>query len=200
MEEADGVVVTLPIGFDKEDAIRFVEEKKGWVVRNISRLPAIISFEDGATVPYLGVEHKIVHQPNAKRGVWRADAALYVSGRSEFLGRRLTDWFKSEACTIITNYVINKTGVINRRVGKISIRDTKSRWGSCSGNSNLAFSWRLIMAPEFVLDYVVAHEVAHTLEHNHGKDFWRVTKSLCGDMERAKTWLKNYGESLHRYL
>ena len=74
MEEDDGIVVTLPIRLNKHDAIRFVEEKKEWVVRNISKLPAIIAFEDGATVPYLGIEHKVVHQPNAKRGVWRADA------------------------------------------------------------------------------------------------------------------------------
>ena len=200
VEEEDGIVVTLPLGLNKKDGIRFAEEKKSWIAQNISKLPSLIIFEDGALVPYMGIEHKIVHQPNIKHGVWRDDAFIYVSGRREFLGRRLKNWFKREAYKIITTYVIDKTRLTNKRVGKISIRDTRSRWGSCSSSSNLSFSWRLIMAPEFVLDYVVAHEVAHTLEHNHSANFWKLTRELCGDMEKAKAWLKNYGELLHRYI
>jgi predicted metal-dependent hydrolase len=88
---------------------------------------------------------------------------------------------------------------IGREVARINIRDTKSRWGSCSGRGNLSFSWRLIFAPEWVIDYVVAHEVAHLAEMNHGPRFWRLVESLSPDSAAARAWLKRHRSRLFSY-
>ncbi|MBH73934.1 MAG: hypothetical protein CMM57_09815 [Rhodospirillaceae bacterium] len=97
------------------------------------------------------------------------------------------------------NLIKNKSLEIGCKAGRIAIRDQKGRWGSCSSNGNLAFSWRLIMAPSFVLDYVVAHEVAHLVEHNHSRAFWNVVRSLTNHTDRGRIWLKHKGLQLHRY-
>ena len=85
------------------------------------------------------------------------------------------------------------------KVKRLSIRDQSSRWGSCTSAGSLSFSWRLILAPPYVLDYLAAHEVAHLVEMNHSARFWRVVGRVCGHVERAKTWLDTHGNDLHRY-
>ena len=85
------------------------------------------------------------------------------------------------------------------KVKRISIRDQSSRWGSCTSAGSLSFSWRLILAPPYVLDYLAAHEVAHLVEMNHSARFWRVVGKVCPHTERAKTWLDTHGNDLHRY-
>lgn len=91
------------------------------------------------------------------------------------------------------------TASIGAAPGRITMRDPRTRWGSCSANGNLGFSWRLVLAPEFVLAYVVAHEVAHLKELNHGPRFWRLVERLIGDPEPARRWLRAEGPDLHRY-
>ena len=79
------------------------------------------------------------------------------------------------------------------------MRDQSSRWGSCNSDGVLSFSWRLILAPPFVLDYLAAHEVAHLVEMNHSVRFWRVVARICPEMDRAKAWITAHGNDLHRY-
>jgi predicted metal-dependent hydrolase len=88
---------------------------------------------------------------------------------------------------------------VNRRINRITVRDTKSRWGSCSATANLSFSWRLILAPKSVFHYVVAHEVAHLVEMNHGPRFWRLVDQLAPNSERQRIWLKRNRTRLLRY-
>jgi predicted metal-dependent hydrolase len=193
------LLVTVPSGVDYFEALRFVQEKEDWVMESLSNFLSSIKFENGAVVPYRGYDHNISHQPLARRGVWKLQNILYVSGREEFLARRLMDWFKNEARQKVITIAHAKAKVIFKDVGRISIRDTRSRWGSCGANGNLSFSWRLIMAPDFVLDYVVAHEVAHIREHNHGSRFWQLTDEMSLNMDEAKRWLRAEGQGLHRY-
>ncbi|HIM77598.1 MAG TPA: M48 family peptidase, partial [Rhodospirillales bacterium] len=124
---------------------------------------------------------------------------ILVAGRHEHVARRGKDWFKSQARELIVSRVREKAQTLDRKPGRITIRDTKSRWGSCSPDGNLSFCWRLVMAPDAVLDYVVAHEVAHLAELNHGPKFWRWVEELTADVEGAKKWLRLNGEALHRY-
>ena len=198
-ESLDGAIITIPCGFNDRDALKFVRLKAGWIIEQLSNLPKLIKLKDGVEIPYLGVAHKVAHAPNAKRGVWRQYPVIYVSGKEEFLSRRLQSWFKSEAKKLITKRAKIKSGNIQREICKITIRDPRSRWGSCSRNGELSFSWRLIMAPEFVFDYVVAHEIAHLKEPNHGAKFWALTHKLCQDTKEAKNWLRINGSLLHRY-
>ena len=150
-------------------------------------------------MPLGGVEHTIRHVPHKRGVVRRQGAEILVAGRPEHLARRIRDWFRKEARSKIGRLVGDKAAALNRTAGRITIRDTRSRWGSCSAGGNLSFCWRLVMAPETVLDYVVAHEVAHLAEPHHGPKFWRLVETLTSDMEASREWLKLNGEALHRY-
>jgi predicted metal-dependent hydrolase len=115
------------------------------------------------------------------------------------VSRRITDFLKREAKRDLEAAVARYTERLGVEVKRISIRDQVSRWGSCSTSGALSFSWRLVLAPRFVLDYLAAHEVAHLLEMNHSPRFWRLLGRICPDMERAKAWLDARGTDLHRY-
>jgi predicted metal-dependent hydrolase len=124
---------------------------------------------------------------------------LYVSGGAVHASRRFTDWLKNEARHDLVNRVRVHAATLNCCPKRISIRDQATRWGSCSTTGTLSFSWRLIFAPPFVLDYVAAHEVAHLREMNHGPRFWRLVRDALPDMQKARSWLKLNGTELHRF-
>ena len=197
--ENDGAVVTLPPRVSQAEGKALAEEKADWILSRLDALPRRVPFEAGQRAPYLGEEHLIRHRQDVRGVVWREEDEIHVAGRPEYLSRRITDWFKREARREITGLVETKSALIDKPHGKITIRDTRSRWGSCSSNGNLSFCWRLIMAPEWVLDYVVAHEVAHLLHHDHSPRFWHAVEGLTDQTEQAKQWLLKNGEGLHRY-
>lgn len=197
--ESGGARLTLPRGVPLEDGLAFVRQKAAWLDNRLGHLPPRVPFAPGVVVPVLGDDHTVHHRPEARRGVWREAGAIHVSGAAEHLPRRLTDWFREEARRTIAPRAQAKAGEIGRSVTRVTIRDTRSRWASCSSRAALNFSWRLVMAPEPVLDYVVAHEVAHLVEMNHGPDFWAVVARLDPGHEAARRWLKRHGAALHRY-
>jgi hypothetical protein len=147
----------------------------------------------------LGQPHVIVHDPAARRGVWRDAGVIRVSGFAEHLPRRVRDFLKREARAMLTERAHDKAGRLDRPIARISLRDTRSRWGSCSSDGGLSFSWRLILAPEEVLDYVVAHEVAHLMHHDHGAKFWALVTDLTPSVDAPRQWLRAHGPELHRY-
>jgi predicted metal-dependent hydrolase len=205
----DRAVLTVPWGAPLDRAVRFAQDQAGWLARNLAKQPQRIAFEDGAVIPMLGREIRVRHRPDQRRGVWlqggeaTLDGAplpeLCVSGEADHLARRVTDWLKRRAREEISPRARAHARALDRRVAKISIRDTTSRWGSCSSRAGLSFSWRLVLAPEDVLDYVCAHEAAHLVEMNHSPAFWRLVGDLVGDWEPHRRWLKRHGAELHRY-
>lgn len=199
IDPAVGAVMVLPQRAALKEAERFAVEHRIWLAERLARLPGRIGFEPGALVPLLDLDHEIRHEPGARRGVWVEDRAIRVSGQLEFVPRRVADFLKAEARRLLvprTNALAERIGA---RLGRVTVKDTRSRWGSCSSAGDLAFSWRLVMAPEWVLDYVAAHEVAHLAEHNHSPAFWSVVAGLSPDHARARSWLKKFGAALHRY-
>jgi predicted metal-dependent hydrolase len=199
LSSGKGASVTLPPGVSVASGIAFAEERALWLAQQFMRYDETVLFEEGARVPYLGVEYEI-RQSQARRGsVVQEDGMLFVTGQPEHLARRLTDWFKARAREHITELADEKVSNLDIKRGRISIRDTRSRWGSCSSTGSLNFSWRLVMAPEWVLDYVVAHEVAHLVEHNHSPAFWAVVDTVTEHAAPAKKWLTDNGGQLHRY-
>lgn len=201
-----GAVLTVPRGAPLKHAIRFAQENAGWLASNIAKQPKRISFEDGTVIPVLGREIRIRHCPDKRRGVWiQGDEteddtpALCVSGDADHLTRRVTDWLKRRAREEVSPRARSHARMLDRQVAKITIRDTTSRWGSCSSKASLSFSWRLVLAPEPVLDYVCAHEAAHLVEMNHSPAFWRLVGDLVGDWEPHRRWLKRHGAGLHRF-
>lgn len=197
--DSAGVVVTLPPGASRAEGLNWATRQQAWIARRLGRRPPRIAFADGVTVPFIGADHVVRHAPGTRRGVWREAGAIMVSGRPEHLARRLGDWLRREARREISELVAAKAAAAGLQPGRISVRDTRSRWGSCAASGNLNFSWRLILAPDFVLDYVVAHEAAHLRHADHGDEFWRFAEQMSDDMAKARAWLKAHGEALHRY-
>ncbi|MGE5503700.1 MAG: M48 family metallopeptidase [Actinomycetota bacterium] len=194
-----GVVMVLPVGVSVAEAERFAARQRAWIAERLAALPERQVFAPGAAVPILGVPHPIRHAPTARRGVWTEDGALMVSGLVEHMGRRVADFLVAEARRQVVPRAHGLAERIGRKITRISLRDTRSRWGSCTADGALAFSWRLVMAPEWVLSYVVAHEVAHLAELNHGPRFWQVVAELGGEPRAARSWLKAHGPGLHRW-
>lgn len=199
IDPARGAVLMLPVKARLAEGERFLLAHRVWLAERLARLPGPVALADGATVPLLGVPHPVRHAPGARRGVWVEGGEILVSGLPEHVGRRTADFLKSEAKRLIAPRAQDMAARLGRKAGRITVKDTKSRWGSCSSSGDLAFSWRLVLAPEQILDYVVAHEVAHLVQMNHSPAFWAVVESLVGDHRPARRWLKINGAGLHRF-
>lgn len=199
IDPAHGIVLTLPLRARLEDGLRFLDQTRPWIAQRLDKIRPALPWREGTAVPILGRPHLLCHHPHAARGVWTEEDRLCVSGQAEHMSRRITDFLKRQARNVMTAKATDMAARIGRRPGRISIKDTRSRWGSCSSQGSLSLSWRLIMAPEWVLDYVVGHEVAHLAQMNHSPAFWAVVHSLVGDPRPAKAWLKRHGPDLHRY-
>jgi predicted metal-dependent hydrolase len=199
VDPADGmVVVTLPPRASRHAGLALLHAHAAWVADRLAALPRAVPFADGATIPIGGMPHVIRHRPEARGGAWLEDAALHVTGAAEFLPRRVTDFLRAEARRRLHALVMVKATAIEARVGRVTVKDTVTRWGSCAPDGALAFSWRLVMAPDFVQDYVVAHEVAHLRHMNHGPRFWDLVAHLTPHRKPAVAWLNRDGPALLR--
>lgn len=198
------VVLTIPERTDLSLAQRFADSHGQWIANRLAKVPKRVLFQPGALVPLRGVPHKVVHWSNI-RGTTQAtrssagEPIIAVTGDLAHVARRVQDFLEAEAKRDFAVAVKRHTTTLGVKAKRITVRDTKSRWGSCSANGALNFSWRLIMAPPFVLDYLAAHEVAHLKELNHSHRFWALTHRLCPRTDEAEAWLKTYGSALHRF-
>jgi len=197
------VTVVAPSRRALEGALAFARSETDWIRKRLARVPKPVLLDVGEHVPFRGEIHHIVEGEKGRAPVWAdeedGEPVILVSGKPEHAPRRIVDFLKREARKTLdarTAFYADKLGIKPRR---ITVRDTASRWGSCSSQRMLSFSWRLILAPDFVLDYVVAHEVAHMKEMNHSPRFWQLVNMLGADVKRAQRWLADHGTMLHRY-
>jgi predicted metal-dependent hydrolase len=193
--------MTVPLGVPIRDVEDFLDRHHGWLASRIASLPTEGSLGEGGKIMVRGVSHRIV-STGKLRGLTEASVVdgqpvLLVSGAPEHLGRRLSDFLKKEARRDLEERARYHARASGKRIASISMKDTKSRWGSCSHDGNLSFSWRIVMAPPEVIDYLAAHEVAHLTEMNHGPRFWALCEKLCPGTKDAKAWLKRHGSALH---
>src|SRR6266849_4803889 len=198
------VVLTMPPRGSVKEAKEFAQKHGGWIAARLKRLPKAAPFAHGTEVPLRGESHHIVHRRGVRGTVWtEADAAgdrlLCVAGEPPHVDRRIGDFLRREAQLDLDAASRRHAANLGVPIKRICVRDQSSRWGSCSNTGVLSFSWRLILAPSFVLDYLAAHEVCHLVELNHSARFWRLVKRLYPDVERAKMWLDVHGTDLHRY-
>jgi predicted metal-dependent hydrolase len=203
---ARDAVLTMPHRASLRDARAFAERHAAWIAARLNRLPATIPFAHGSIVPLRGVDHALIHVPQKRGTAWieRRDdvapgVALCVAGQPEHVHRRVQDHFKREARRDLEDAVARHTSALGLPPRGIGLRDPVSRWGSCSSSGSLNFSWRLIMAPPFVLDYLAAHEVAHLVHLDHSPRFWALARQLCAETDRAEAWLSAHGPHLHKY-
>jgi predicted metal-dependent hydrolase len=197
------IVLTMPPRGSVKHAKEFAQKHGAWIAARLRRLPDAAPFAHGVVLPLRGLEHRIEHRRGVRGTVWvEAGASAHlicVAGEEPHLPRRVRDYLKREAkrdLEAASRLAAKALGVDIRRV---SVRDQSSRWGSCSSSGVLSYSWRLILAPPFVLEYLAAHEVAHLIEMNHSRRFWRLVDRICPHMGRAKAWLDAHGPDLHRY-
>jgi predicted metal-dependent hydrolase len=195
-----GVELVLPYGVPAEHGLRFLAAQRGWIAARLDALPPPVPFAEGAIVPVLGVPHRICRESDpAAPPVAIGDGEIRVRGQPAHLGRRVRDHLAQLAAREFSCRARAFAARIGKKVTRVTVRDTKSRWGSCSATGCLSFSWRLILAPEAVVDYVVAHEVAHLAEMNHGPRFWRVVAGLVSNHPAPRAWLKRHRSQLLSY-
>ncbi|WP_340159338.1 SprT family zinc-dependent metalloprotease [uncultured Hoeflea sp.] len=192
--------LTIPKGLPGREIDEFLTRHHGWLMTRLARIEESGSPAETGKITIRGVEHRI-QMTGKLRGLAEQTEidgvpTLLVSCLPEHVGRRVSDHLKRVAKTEMERLVRHHAGTLGRPFGSISYKDTKSRWGSCTSEGNLSFSWRIAMAPDFVIDYLAAHEVAHLKEMNHGPDFWATCKALCPRTKEAKRWLKQNGSRL----
>ena len=194
-----GVTVTLPPRTSLATTLRFIENSKAWISKMMAGRALPVKFADAQCVSYRGVLH-VVRATGGKRGlVTCMEGLLLVPGEPLHVARRLKDWLKAQAARELAQVSQSYATAMDAKYRKLTIRDQATRWGSCSATGNLSYSWRLILAPPYVLDYVAAHEVAHLKEMNHSASFWRLVITHCAKAKDAKRWLRDHGRDLHRY-
>ncbi|WP_395369821.1 M48 family metallopeptidase [Komagataeibacter diospyri] len=192
------VVITLPRGARKADGLALLRAHSAWVAAGLSRLPPPVDLRHGGHVVLDGQRHEIRHCPDARRGVWLEDGLLHVSGAEEFVSRRVGVYLREQAQSRLPVRLRAQAEACGLKPTQVRLRDTKSRWGSCSSDGSIMLCWRLVMAPQEVQHYIIAHELAHLRHMNHGPDFWLLVDRLTPHRRQAEKWLHDHGASLHR--
>ena len=195
----DGFHLTLPPFASLDEAASFARGQARWMAERLAAVPPRIAFADGASVPVQGESVAIRHVAGGGKPVTRQGAELLVTGAPEHLKRRVRDYLMQLARSEIARQAQEFGAAVGRPVRRIVLRDPVTRWGSCSVSGALSLSWRLILMPPEVLRYVVAHEVAHLVELNHGPRFWALVDRLVPDSAWCRDWLHNYGQHMLRY-
>lgn len=190
------VTVTLPGPLTPQDAMPFLKTQRHWITKRLAALHNAPAFLAGKTIPVEGISHLIVHQPAARSGVWIEAQQIFVSGTEEFIGRRVRDFLRNHARTVLGQELRAQAQATGLRPTRLDIRDTSSRWGSCSSSGRIMLSWRLIMAPASVRHYLIAHELAHLRHMNHSPAFWALVDQLTPHRHTAERWLKHHGSAM----
>ena len=188
------VTLTLPPGLPESEALEFARSKQSWLAGHLADRAPEVAIVPGASLPVEGRMLRL-EAGTGRRVVVRGDA-LYVPGSDP---ARLQAWLKALARDRLAAASDHYAGLLGRPYARLTLRDTRSRWGSCSSTRGLSYSWRLIMAPPDVLNYVAAHEVAHLEQMNHSPAFWAVVARLMPEYGDHRTWLRRSGTALHRY-
>lgn len=191
------VTLTVPKRGNISEAMEFVHSREAWIRRTLAQQPDIVNVTIGSEIPFMGVPHRIVAaQVRSPKCIAQE---ILLPPDPKRVGVRLVTFLKAAARQKLHEASARHAQAVQRPLGRITLRDTRSRWGSCTAAGDLMYSWRLIMSPPEVLDYVAAHEVAHFIQMNHSPAFWAVVETLCPDYRNLRAWLKRKGTNLHRY-
>ncbi|WP_367160506.1 SprT family zinc-dependent metalloprotease [Kozakia baliensis] len=199
IEPVEGaVIITLPPRASKASGLAFLHASAGWVERNLNKLPQHEPFANGGTIMLEGDILTIRHAPEARRGVWRENDVLHVSGEEIFLPRRVLEFLRREATVCLNAHVRHWAEIMSAKPSQIVLREVRSRWGSCTRAGRIMLSWRLVMTPPAVRDYIIIHELAHLSHFNHGPLFWKLVENHCPERREAERWLRQNGAALLR--
>ena len=191
--------LTAPAHAPASAARRFLDRHRDWLRAAIARAPDLTPVGPGAAMPIAGHPVTLRDGPTTLRACQqRGDVLLLPPGRAP--GRAVAAFLRLRTPAVMVPAARRAAVRLGREAGRISLRDTRSRWGSCTAKGDLMFSWRLAMAPEAVQVYVANHEAAHLVEMNHGAGFWRLVEMLDPDWQYQRRWLRQHGPGLHRFV
>lgn len=199
VNEKAEVIVRAPLKLSDSLIQSFISEKNTWIREKISeaerRKAPEKTYIEGETFLYLGRVYSLCYKQGVK-GLLFEDK-FYISPKNVDKAQKLfQNWYRERAGLIVLNQVEYYAGLKNLEFGRLKISSAKKRWGSCSGKNNLNFSWRLILAPLEILDYVVVHELAHILHKNHSQLFWKYVGEIIPDYKKRRKWLREKGHTL----
>ncbi|MEM7618378.1 MAG: SprT family zinc-dependent metalloprotease [Pseudomonadota bacterium] len=196
------VNLVIPKRASLRSAYMFALEHKYWIRQKIDEMPEVIDYVDGARIKILGQRYKISIRYDhslKKTAISLKDNELLVLTNKRDPSSRIRRFIINMAKERLTTLANEKAASIDKKIHSVTVRDTVSRWGSCSSDGKLSFSWRLIFAPEHAFDYVVAHEVAHLAHLDHSPAFWHQCEDISSDYSRGKTWMKRHAQELIKY-
>ena len=191
-------VLNIPQNYSHKKVLSFIDAHHDWIINSISRLPDICHFQNGNIFSFFGQEYTLIHAPENKTSKFENNT-LKICGDIEFLHRRTTDFLKKQTLQKLSDLSIKIAKSIDCKISHLSIKDTKSRWGSCSTSGKICYNWRICMAPIGVINYLVCHEISHLKHPNHSADFWNCVQSLCPNYKEMRRWLKSNGKTLYKY-
>jgi len=191
--------LVLPHEGLRAEGLRFAAKQQCWLDQQLAKQPGRVPFAPGESVPVAGAAHRIEHAPDSPDPVRMADGRLTVAGPADGVSSLVEGWLREEARRALTAAAAEYAAAIGQPMPNVAVRDSMTRWGSCSARTGLSFSWRLAMVPADVLRYVAAHEVAHLVVPNHSARFWAVVERLYPGYDLPHHWLKRGGRELYRY-
>lgn len=200
LDRKGNVILTAPFFCSEKRALQFASENISWIKEQLGKHKPIKTFQNGTVFPFLGETCTLMHVPTQKRGVWQEGNLLFVCGESDFIPRRTRDFIKKQMLLYVQKKALELAAHLNEKPGKITLRDTTSRWGSCSSRKDLSFCWKLAFAPLFVLDYIIAHEVAHLIHMNHSHAFWATVAKIDSNRAEAQIWLRKNGTDIQSWV
>ena len=198
--EAGGeIILTVPLCHSKRQVIGFIEKSKPWLGKQMARIFQKLPYAEGMVLPILGKHYELRHKPSQSFRSWWGEDHLLIHAPTDKFGVCVQKSLHQVATQFLTTRTTLYASQLDKSVNRITLRDTRSRWGSCSPNGNISYSWRLVFAPEQVADYLCAHEVAHLIEMNHSPQFWRIVEGFCPDYKTLRQWLRQNGKTLFQY-
>jgi predicted metal-dependent hydrolase len=189
--------LTVPKRCSEKHMRSFLFNHTDWLQQQLRKAPLTLTLRPGVLFPLRGEQYTIAHDPNMRALARIENNTVFIGGKSEHLSRRLREFLKKEARDDLTQACTRYATALGVYVKRLQLRDQRTRWGSCNHRGVICFSWRLIFAPPYVLDYLCAHEVAHLRVMNHSRRFWKIVEEICPHAQKARQWLKSEGNALH---
>jgi len=196
------VVVTLPDRTSRKQGLEFIHQHMEWISTSLAALPEKPVLTNGHEIMIEGSLVPILHEPTARRGTWLDGDGLHVSGDADHTERRVRDFLLKLAKDRLDSAVKRQSERMQLVPSRLDLRDVRTRWGSCTRQGRIMLSWRLLMTPVEIRDYVIIHELAHLRHFDHSADFWALVDHFCSNGRSgrlaAERWLRENGTALLR--
>lgn len=192
-------VLSLPKYYSKKQVVEFVTKHQYWIDDRLNEIPSLQEFKFGQKIMLLGQEYIITSNPLCRSNCKLEGIYLYAPIDESFLHSRVIKFIKAYAKAQLFTLSQQKATLIGAKIKSVVIKDTKSRWGSCSIKTNINYNYRVILAPFFVSEAIVCHEVCHLIEHNHAKEFYDLLYSICPEYDKSEKWLKTHSKELYAF-